>query len=59
VHHDNGSGQVLDGIILVLRAGAALSAFVAMSLVASCRHGDWMDFQRYQEYRCVSAPPSS
>ncbi|KAM0865673.1 hypothetical protein ACQ4PT_043120 [Festuca glaucescens] len=50
-HHDDGGGQVLDRIILVLRAGAALSAFVAMSLVASCRHGDWMDFLRYQEYR--------
>uniref|UniRef100_A0ACD5YC04 Uncharacterized protein n=1 Tax=Avena sativa TaxID=4498 RepID=A0ACD5YC04_AVESA len=51
VYHDDGGGQVLDGIILVLRAGAALSAFVAMALVASCRHGDWMDFLRYQEYR--------
>lgn len=50
-HDDDGGGQVLDGIILVLRAGAALSAFVAMALVASCRHGDWMDFLRYQEYR--------
>ncbi|XP_051213469.1 CASP-like protein 4B1 [Lolium perenne] len=50
-YHDDGGGQVLDGIILVMRASAALSAFVAMSLVASCRHGDWMDFLRYQEYR--------
>ncbi|CAM0907484.1 unnamed protein product [Alopecurus aequalis] len=50
-HHDDGGGQVLAGIILVLRAGAALSAFVAMALVASCRHGDWMDFLHYQEYR--------
>uniref|UniRef100_A0A0E0LQ41 Beta-Casp domain-containing protein n=1 Tax=Oryza punctata TaxID=4537 RepID=A0A0E0LQ41_ORYPU len=41
----------LDGIVLVLRAAAALLAFVAVALVASCRHGDWMEFTRYQEYR--------
>lgn len=52
--HDGGGGdeaQVLNGIVLVLRASAALLSFVAMALVASCRHGDWMDFLRYQEYR--------
>ncbi|VAH41802.1 unnamed protein product [Triticum turgidum subsp. durum] len=52
--HNDGGGdqaQVLNGIVLVLRAGAALLSFVAMALVASCRHGDWMDFIRYQEYR--------
>ncbi|XP_037488680.1 CASP-like protein 4B1 [Triticum dicoccoides] len=54
--HDHGGGggdeaQVLNGIVLVLRAAAALLSFVAMALVASCRHGDWMDFLRYQEYR--------
>ncbi|SPT16145.1 unnamed protein product [Triticum aestivum] len=52
--HNDGGGdqaQVLNGIVLVLRAGAALLSFVAMALVASCRHGDWMDFLRYQEYR--------
>ncbi|KAM3392430.1 hypothetical protein ACQJBY_013524 [Aegilops geniculata] len=52
--HNGGGGdqaQVLNGIVLVLRAGAALLSFVAMALVASCRHGDWMDFLRYQEYR--------
>ncbi|XP_062189025.1 CASP-like protein 4B1 [Phragmites australis] len=43
--------QALDDIVLVLRAGAALAAFVAVALVASCRHGDWMEFARYQEYR--------
>nr|F2E2E4.1 RecName: Full=CASP-like protein 4B1; Short=HvCASPL4B1 [Hordeum vulgare subsp. vulgare]BAK01516.1 predicted protein [Hordeum vulgare subsp. vulgare] len=55
-HHGGGGGgdeatQLLNGIVLVLRAGAALLSFVAMALVASCRHGDWMDFLRYQEYR--------
>ncbi|KAG8099015.1 hypothetical protein GUJ93_ZPchr0013g36667 [Zizania palustris] len=42
-----------DGIavVLVLRAAAALLAFVAVALVASCRHGGWMEFARYQEYR--------
>ncbi|XP_006658996.2 CASP-like protein 4B1 [Oryza brachyantha] len=39
------------GLVLVLRAAAALLAFVAVALVASCRHGDWMEFTRYQEYR--------
>ncbi|KAF0908588.1 hypothetical protein E2562_026636 [Oryza meyeriana var. granulata] len=41
----------LDGIVLVLRTAAALLAFVAVAVVASCRHGDWMEFTRYQEYR--------
>ncbi|KAL6657298.1 hypothetical protein ACP70R_005078 [Stipagrostis hirtigluma subsp. patula] len=43
--------RALDGIVLVLRVGAAATAFVAVALVASCRHGDWMEFARYQEYR--------
>ncbi|KAL5197631.1 hypothetical protein ABZP36_001143 [Zizania latifolia] len=38
-------------LVLVLRAAAALLAFVAVALVASCRHGGWMQFARYQEYR--------
>uniref|UniRef100_A0A0E0I618 CASP-like protein n=1 Tax=Oryza nivara TaxID=4536 RepID=A0A0E0I618_ORYNI len=47
----HGGDNGLDGIVLVLRAAAALLALVAMALVASCRHGDWMEFTRYQEYR--------
>ncbi|PUZ73566.1 hypothetical protein GQ55_2G484700 [Panicum hallii var. hallii] len=43
--------RALDGIVLALRAAAALLSFVAVALVASCRHGDWMEFARYQEYR--------
>ncbi|KAJ1255779.1 hypothetical protein BS78_K162800 [Paspalum vaginatum] len=39
--------------VLLLRATAALMAFVAVALVASCRHGDWMEFGRYPEYRCL------
>lgn len=42
---------MVEGFVLVLRATAAAAGFVAMALVASCRHGDWMDFTRYQEYR--------
>ncbi|OEL15356.1 CASP-like protein 4B1 [Dichanthelium oligosanthes] len=48
--HDD-EHQALDGLALALRAAAALLAFVAVALVASCRHGDWMEFARYQEYR--------
>jgi hypothetical protein len=43
--------RALDGVVLALRAAAALLAFVGASLVASCRHGDWMEFGRYHEYR--------
>lgn len=49
----NSYNDLLDGIVLVLRAAAALLAFVAVALVASCRHGGWMEFAHYQEYRCV------
>lgn len=43
--------RALDGIVVALRAAAALLTLVAVALVASCRHGDWMEFARYQEYR--------
>jgi hypothetical protein len=43
--------RALDGVVLALHAAAALLAFVGASLVASCRHGDWMEFGRYHEYR--------
>uniref|UniRef100_A0A0D9X383 CASP-like protein n=1 Tax=Leersia perrieri TaxID=77586 RepID=A0A0D9X383_9ORYZ len=51
----DGDMQGVDGIVLVLRAAAAALAFVAVALVASCRHGDWMEFTRYQEYRYLLA----
>lgn len=44
-------GSAAEGIVLVLRAGSAAVAFVAVALIASCRHGDWMEFMRYPEYR--------
>ncbi|TVU37108.1 hypothetical protein EJB05_10401 [Eragrostis curvula] len=44
-------GEALEGIVLVLRAGAAMVAFVGVALVASCHHGDWMEFTRYPEFR--------
>jgi hypothetical protein len=47
----SGSGGGEAVVVLVLRAGAAMVAFVGVALVASCRHGDWMEFARYPEYR--------
>ncbi|CAD6222337.1 unnamed protein product [Miscanthus lutarioriparius] len=45
--------RALDGLLLLLRAAASVMSFVAVALVASCRHGDWMEFARYPEYRCL------
>jgi hypothetical protein len=46
--------DMLDKSPLALHAAAAVFAFVALVLVASNQHGDWMQFDRYQEYKCVS-----
>jgi len=46
--------DMLDKSPLALHAAAAVFAFVALVLVASNQHGDWMQFDRYQEYRCTS-----
>jgi hypothetical protein len=46
--------DMLDKSPLALHAAAAVFAFVALVLVASNQHGDWMQFDRYQEYRCAS-----
>ena len=43
--------DMLDKSPLALHAVAAAFAFVALVLVASNQHGDWMQFDRYQEYR--------
>jgi hypothetical protein len=48
--------DLLDKSPLALHAAAAAFAFVALVLVASNQHGDWMQFDRYQEYRCVRDP---
>lgn len=45
--------RALDGFLLLLRAAASVMSFVAVALVASCRHGDWMEFTRYPEYRSL------
>lgn len=45
--------EMLDKCPLALHAAAAAFAFVALVLVASNQHGDWMQFDRYQEYRCA------
>jgi hypothetical protein len=51
--------DMLDKSPLALHAAAAAFAFVALVLVASNQHGDWMQFDRYQEYRCVRDPSES
>ncbi|KAL5217144.1 hypothetical protein ABZP36_017828 [Zizania latifolia] len=43
--------DLLDKSPLALHTAAAAFAFVALVLVASNQHGDWMEFDRYQEYR--------
>jgi hypothetical protein len=45
--------DMLDKSPLALHAAAAVFAFVALVLVATNQHGDWMQFDRYQEYKCV------
>ncbi|KAG9445444.1 hypothetical protein H6P81_016784 [Aristolochia fimbriata] len=35
----------------VLRAGALFFALIALLVVASNKHGDWKDFDKYEEYR--------
>ncbi|XP_052146111.1 CASP-like protein 4B2 [Oryza glaberrima] len=47
--------DMLDKSPLALHAAAAAFAFVALVLVASNQHGDWMEFDRYQEYRYLLA----
>ncbi|WVZ56621.1 hypothetical protein U9M48_007118 [Paspalum notatum var. saurae] len=47
--------DMLDRSPLALHAAAAVFAFVALVLVASNQHGDWMQFDRYQEYRYLLA----
>ncbi|XP_066381684.1 CASP-like protein 4B1 isoform X1 [Miscanthus floridulus] len=47
--------DMLDKSPLALHAAAAVFAFVALVLVASNQHGDWMQFDRYQEYRYLLA----
>lgn len=46
--------DMLDKSPLALHAAAAVFAFVALVLVASNQHGDWMQFDRYQEYKCAT-----
>ncbi|GJN31200.1 hypothetical protein PR202_gb19565 [Eleusine coracana subsp. coracana] len=47
--------DMLDKSPLALHAAAAAFAFVALVLVATNQHGDWMQFDRYQEYRYLLA----
>ncbi|CAN6313125.1 unnamed protein product [Urochloa humidicola] len=47
--------DMLDKSPLALHAAAAAFAFVALVLVASNQHGDWMQFDRYQEYKYLLA----
>ncbi|XP_042429250.1 uncharacterized protein LOC122016118 isoform X1 [Zingiber officinale] len=43
--------DLLDKVVLLLRAFAGLFSLVALIVLASNKHGDWEDFSRYQEYR--------
>lgn len=67
-HRARGGGGVVDSVVarwrredmldkspLALHAAAAAFAFVALVLLASNQHGDWMQFDRYQEYRYLLA----
>ncbi|KAG8063738.1 hypothetical protein GUJ93_ZPchr0003g17796 [Zizania palustris] len=47
--------DLLDKSPLALHTAAAAFSFVALVLVASNQHGDWMEFDRYQEYRYLLA----
>ncbi|KAL6644912.1 hypothetical protein ACP70R_016520 [Stipagrostis hirtigluma subsp. patula] len=47
--------DMLDKSPLALHAAAAVFALVALVLVATNQHGDWMMFDRYQEYRYLLA----
>lgn len=47
--------DMLDKSPLALHVSAATFAFVALVLVATNQHGDWMQFDRYQEYRYLLA----
>ncbi|CAL9097219.1 unnamed protein product [Musa acuminata var. zebrina] len=40
---------------LLLRALACLFSLIALAVLASNKHGDWQDFDRYQEYRYLLA----
>lgn len=46
--------DMLDKSPLALHGAAAVFALVALVLVASNQHGGWMQFDRYEEYRCAS-----
>ena len=46
--------EMLDKSPLALHAAAAVFAFVALVLVVSNQHSDWMQFDRYQEYKCAT-----
>lgn len=47
--------DMLDKSPLALHAAAAIFAFIALVLVASNQHGDWMEFGRYQEFSYLLA----
>ncbi|CAN6169332.1 unnamed protein product [Urochloa humidicola] len=50
-NQEEAAGRAVEGVVVALRAAAAVAALVGVALVGSCRHGDWMEFTRYQEYR--------
>ncbi|KAF3331829.1 CASP-like protein 4B4 [Carex littledalei] len=47
--------DLLEKSPLVLRALAALFSFISFILLVSNKHGDWMEFDHFQEYRYLVA----
>ncbi|KAJ3682875.1 hypothetical protein LUZ60_013102 [Juncus effusus] len=47
--------DLLERSPLILRALASLFSFLSFVLLVSNKHGDWMEFDRYEEYRYLVA----
>lgn len=45
--------DMLDKATLLLRAAAWLFSVISFMVMASNKHGDWMEFGKYEEYRWV------
>ena len=42
-----------------LRAAGCVFSFLAFLLMVTNQHGDWKEFDKYEEYRCVDVSSSS
>ncbi|WOL14795.1 CASP-like protein 4B2 [Canna indica] len=43
--------DLIEKSVLLLRASSGLFSLITLIVLASNKHGDWQDFDRYQEYR--------